>query len=342
MWLSLAVVAASAVGGVTAALAYRVRERARLRLVTESARALPRGGSVRYRSVGGRMNTVSEWELTIPGLTVGPSAMPSPKGRSLVKSADSEREGLYRTHVRSALHAATMAAGGSTHDGWDGVQHAYSQAWRDLSDPYHASVRNCGSWLRKVAVRHVIQAARHNARAFCRNPRRSGLGHGPRLRRRGRAFGDAATHQRRKHTNGRFLGFASAKHPSRNPARWRVPQRNLATDDSDPAPLARERSQRLTGTVGLPTVETLTQSRDRPENERRPRHKLAIETLVSTVAYPTQLVGQFPEHQRICELCRDVKSIAEISDCSPCPLASPAPTWLILPKLGYSVSSPAF
>lgn len=51
MWLSLAIALASAMGTMTAALAYIVRERARLRTMTESARALPHGGTVRYRSV---------------------------------------------------------------------------------------------------------------------------------------------------------------------------------------------------------------------------------------------------------------------------------------------------
>jgi Protein of unknown function (DUF742) len=45
----------------------------------------------------------------------------------------------------------------------------------------------------------------------------------------------------------------------------------------------------------------------------RPRYQLAIEALVSTTAEPVQLRGQLPEHQRICILCREIKSVAEIS-----------------------------
>ena len=45
----------------------------------------------------------------------------------------------------------------------------------------------------------------------------------------------------------------------------------------------------------------------------RPRYQLAIEALVSTTAEPHQLQGQLPEHQRICHLCREIKSVAEIS-----------------------------
>ncbi|MER5495535.1 DUF742 domain-containing protein [Streptomyces sp. NPDC002490] len=45
----------------------------------------------------------------------------------------------------------------------------------------------------------------------------------------------------------------------------------------------------------------------------RPRYQLALEALVHTTAQPHQLQGQLPEHQRICQLCREVKSIAEVS-----------------------------
>ncbi|MGP3968529.1 DUF742 domain-containing protein [Streptomyces sp. 6N223] len=45
----------------------------------------------------------------------------------------------------------------------------------------------------------------------------------------------------------------------------------------------------------------------------RPRYQLAIEALVSTTADPSRLTGQLPEHQRICQLCYEVKSVAEVS-----------------------------
>jgi hypothetical protein len=45
----------------------------------------------------------------------------------------------------------------------------------------------------------------------------------------------------------------------------------------------------------------------------RPRYQLAIEALVSTTAEPSRLQGQLPEHQRICQLCFEIKSVAEIS-----------------------------
>ncbi|GFH35542.1 DUF742 domain-containing protein [Streptomyces pacificus] len=45
----------------------------------------------------------------------------------------------------------------------------------------------------------------------------------------------------------------------------------------------------------------------------RPRYQLALEALVSTTADPARLHGQLPEHQRICRLCFEIKSVAEIS-----------------------------
>ncbi|MDT0308244.1 DUF742 domain-containing protein [Streptomyces sp. DSM 44917] len=45
----------------------------------------------------------------------------------------------------------------------------------------------------------------------------------------------------------------------------------------------------------------------------KPRYQLAIEALVSTTADPVHLTGQLPEHQRICQLCYEVKSVAEVS-----------------------------
>ncbi len=45
----------------------------------------------------------------------------------------------------------------------------------------------------------------------------------------------------------------------------------------------------------------------------RPRYQLAIEALITTTADPAVLMGLLPEHQRICHLCREVKSVAEVS-----------------------------
>ena len=45
----------------------------------------------------------------------------------------------------------------------------------------------------------------------------------------------------------------------------------------------------------------------------RPRYQLAIEALVSTTADPSRTSGLLPEHQRICQLCQEIKSVAESS-----------------------------
>ncbi|MFJ4596793.1 DUF742 domain-containing protein [Kitasatospora sp. NPDC088861] len=45
----------------------------------------------------------------------------------------------------------------------------------------------------------------------------------------------------------------------------------------------------------------------------RPRYELALEALVSADVDPQRLATLLPEHQRICTLCREVKSVAEVS-----------------------------
>ncbi|MFJ4674258.1 DUF742 domain-containing protein [Kitasatospora purpeofusca] len=45
----------------------------------------------------------------------------------------------------------------------------------------------------------------------------------------------------------------------------------------------------------------------------RPRYELALEALVSADVDPQRLSTLLPEHQRICTLCTEVKSVAEVS-----------------------------
>ncbi|KOV69567.1 hypothetical protein ADL00_11050 [Streptomyces sp. AS58] len=52
----------------------------------------------------------------------------------------------------------------------------------------------------------------------------------------------------------------------------------------------------------------------------RTRYELAIETLVHSTADPWQLRDLLPEHRKICQLCREVRSVAEISALVPVPL----------------------
>ncbi|MDH6580839.1 DUF742 domain-containing protein [Kitasatospora sp. MAP5-34] len=52
----------------------------------------------------------------------------------------------------------------------------------------------------------------------------------------------------------------------------------------------------------------------------RPRYQLAIEALISTTGTADRTSGLLPEHQRIVALCREVKSVAEISALAGVPL----------------------
>ncbi|MFJ8046422.1 DUF742 domain-containing protein [Kitasatospora sp. NPDC096147] len=45
----------------------------------------------------------------------------------------------------------------------------------------------------------------------------------------------------------------------------------------------------------------------------RPRYELALEALVSANVSQDRLASMLPEHQRICMLCTEVKSVAEVS-----------------------------
>ncbi|TDU04027.1 uncharacterized protein DUF742 [Streptomyces sp. 846.5] len=52
----------------------------------------------------------------------------------------------------------------------------------------------------------------------------------------------------------------------------------------------------------------------------RPRYQLAIEALISTTAQADRAGTLLPEHARIVQLCREVKSVAEVSALVPMPL----------------------
>ena len=52
----------------------------------------------------------------------------------------------------------------------------------------------------------------------------------------------------------------------------------------------------------------------------RPRYQLAIEALISTTAQADRAGSLLPEHARIVQLCREVKSVAEVSALVPMPL----------------------
>ncbi|MEU9116497.1 DUF742 domain-containing protein [Streptomyces sp. NPDC048483] len=114
--------------------------------------------------------------------------------------------------------------------------------------------------------------------------------------------------------NNRF-NFPSA--PSRRP------QRPYDSQPYEPSPYDQPQAPRIqpvqpqrrapepspTGGTHNPLVRPYAMTGGRT----RPRYQLAIEALVSTTADPSRLQGQLPEHQRICHLCREIKSVAEIS-----------------------------
>ncbi|WP_237506866.1 DUF742 domain-containing protein, partial [Streptomyces sp. SID8380] len=79
------------------------------------------------------------------------------------------------------------------------------------------------------------------------------------------------------------------------------------------APLPRQNAQDASGGGAGRGPSPLVRPYAMTGGRTRPRYQLAIEALVSTTAQPSQMQGQLPEHQRICNLCREIKSVAEIS-----------------------------
>jgi hypothetical protein len=97
----------------------------------------------------------------------------------------------------------------------------------------------------------------------------------------------------------------------------RPPPREQPHDDYDQPqqpriqPVQLRRSTHADSSIG--THNPLVRPYAMTGGRTRPRYQLAIEALVSTTADPSQLHGQLPEHQRICQLCFEIKSVAEIS-----------------------------
>ncbi|MFI9051206.1 DUF742 domain-containing protein [Streptomyces sp. NPDC053427] len=109
--------------------------------------------------------------------------------------------------------------------------------------------------------------------------------------------------------------------PPRPPQHQQQPQRPYGSQPYEPSPYEQPQAPRIqpvqpqrrapepTGGTHNPLVRPYAMTGGRT----RPRYQLAIEALVSTTADPSRLQGQLPEHQRICHLCREIKSVAEIS-----------------------------
>ncbi|MFG2600129.1 DUF742 domain-containing protein [Streptomyces sp. NPDC048462] len=92
------------------------------------------------------------------------------------------------------------------------------------------------------------------------------------------------------------------------------PQRPHRYDSPQPPPRIEPVQPRWTPEPSAPAAHNpLVRPYAMTGGRTRPRYQLAIEALVSTTADPSRLQGQLPEHQRICRLCIEIKSVAEIS-----------------------------
>ncbi|MFE7749247.1 DUF742 domain-containing protein [Streptomyces sp. NPDC057428] len=96
--------------------------------------------------------------------------------------------------------------------------------------------------------------------------------------------------------------YQQPQHEQRPPQRYEAPPSRIQ-------PVQRQAPAPEKPTAHNPLVRPYAMTGGRT----RPRYQLAIEALVSTTADPSRLQGQLPEHQRICRLCIEIKSVAEIS-----------------------------
>ena len=109
--------------------------------------------------------------------------------------------------------------------------------------------------------------------------------------------------------------FPSAPTPEPDP-QYRQPRIQPYAPPQAPAPRTARGGMPAGGGTGSRRAQTpsgLVRPYAMTGGRTRPRYQLAIEALVSTTAEAERLRGQLPEHQRICLLCREIKSIAEIS-----------------------------
>ncbi|WP_340557614.1 DUF742 domain-containing protein [Streptomyces sp. GSL17-111] len=100
-----------------------------------------------------------------------------------------------------------------------------------------------------------------------------------------------------------------SQHQQQPPQEPRQPQHRAPQRGAHDAPPAHSGSDVGGGGQPHPLVRPYAMTGGRT----RPRYQLAIEALVSTTADPARLQGQLPEHQRICRLCYEIKSVAEVS-----------------------------
>ncbi|MFE9723279.1 DUF742 domain-containing protein [Streptomyces sp. NPDC005794] len=96
--------------------------------------------------------------------------------------------------------------------------------------------------------------------------------------------------------------YPQPQHDQQQPQRYEAPPSRIQ-------PVQRQAPEPAQPAVHNPLVRPYAMTGGRT----RPRYQLAIEALVSTTADPSRLQGQLPEHQRICRLCIEIKSVAEVS-----------------------------
>lgn len=124
----------------------------------------------------------------------------------------------------------------------------------------------------------------------------------------GGPFGDAEQPQSDPHYQRfNFPSTPSYEQASQPPRQRQEPQRRQEPPQGQP--YRAERRPADTSGNSQPLVRPYAMTGGRT----RPRYQLAIEALVHTTAEASRLQGQLPEHQRICRLCYEIKSVAEIS-----------------------------
>ncbi|WP_326798751.1 DUF742 domain-containing protein [Streptomyces sp. NBC_01808] len=99
------------------------------------------------------------------------------------------------------------------------------------------------------------------------------------------------------------------QHPSPSPYGGDPAHRGSPAPAPQPQPAAAARGARAARSPQSRLVRPYAVTGGRT----RPRYQLAIEALVQTTADPSRLTSQLPEHQRICRLCYELKSVAEVS-----------------------------
>ncbi|MGW6456455.1 DUF742 domain-containing protein [Streptomyces sp. NPDC055078] len=131
----------------------------------------------------------------------------------------------------------------------------------------------------------------------------------------GRPYGGGSHRMPDDHAQNRDFPSTPGRHGAQRPYQQPGPQSPYAAsyeqqyDSYD----RYHQSRRAHEPPGPPAHNPLVRPYAMTGGRTRPRYQLAIEALVSTTADPMKLHGQLPEHQRICRLCFEIKSVAEIS-----------------------------